>query len=295
MPFTKELETIQQNLLSAALAENTHKIYNHAWQKMSEFQSIMGIDIFPMSPPQFGMFIAFLVYQRFAASTIRTYISGISYYHKLFNVPDNTKSFFVAQILKGLEKTNPRSDVRQPITLDLLIKICDQVRFLEINKYDKLLLQSMFSLAFFALTRISEITSSPHNILLQNVTYQPQQKTYNIKFHSFKHSVKPVAIFIQEQYPPIICPVKNLTAYIQQRGSQPGPVFLKDKTEVNRNWFYKCLKTIIQRLGLSTDIFKAHSFRIGGATYAAFHLKLDDHSIQRLGRWRSSSFKSYIR
>lgn len=54
------------------------------------------------------------------------------------------------------------------------------------------------------------------------------------------------------------------------------------------------LRSAIQFIGLSTEHFKGHSFRIGEATHAA-SLGFSDQVIQKLGRWNSDAFKHYIR
>lgn len=54
------------------------------------------------------------------------------------------------------------------------------------------------------------------------------------------------------------------------------------------------LRSAIQFIGLSTEHFKGHRFRIGAATHAA-SLCFSDQVVQKLGRWNYDAFKHYIR
>ena len=53
-------------------------------------------------------YIAYLSYTGLSASTILTYISGLSYTHKLHSLEDNTKSFLVGKLLEGLRCQKPQ-------------------------------------------------------------------------------------------------------------------------------------------------------------------------------------------
>ena len=67
----------------------------------------------------------------------------------------------------------------------LLQLICNELIYLGLDAYDRTLLRCMFSIAFFALTRISEITASHHNITFQDTNYDGTDNSYVITFRSF--------------------------------------------------------------------------------------------------------------
>lgn len=50
----------------------------------------------------------------------------------------------------------------------------------------------------------------------------------------------------------------------------------------------------LRALGLCEYDYAGHSFRIGAATEAA-RLGLGEEVIQRIGRWESQRFRSYVR
>ena len=89
-----------------------------------------------------------------------------------------------------------------------------------------------------------------------------------------------------------VCPVAALLAYIASRGSSPGPFFiLDDGTPFTKGAFVIVLHALLTEAGLNTELFAGHSFRIGAATTAG----LQDSTIQVLGRWSSSAFRTYVR
>ena len=92
-----------------------------------------------------------------------------------------------------------------------------------------------------------------------------------------------------------ICPVKSVLAYIACRGFRPGPLFChRDNSPLTREQLVNNLRSVLATTGVDFQKFSGHSFRIGAATTAAAR-GIADSTIQTLGRWKSESFKRYIR
>jgi hypothetical protein len=63
-----------------------------------------------------------------SASTVATYISGLSHIHKLNGFDDPTKSFVVSKILEGFKRENPGSkDLRMPVSSALLKQLINSL------------------------------------------------------------------------------------------------------------------------------------------------------------------------
>ena len=62
--------------------------------------------------------------------------------------------------MKGVSKLNGRSDLRLPITVEMMVKLPNALDHVCKSKYESLLLMSAFSLSFSALLRVGEITAS---------------------------------------------------------------------------------------------------------------------------------------
>ena len=54
------------------------------------------------------------------------------------------------------------------------------------------------------------------------------------------------------------------------------------------------MKSLLCIGGYNSRHYSSHNFRIGAATAAAL-AGMPDHAIQLLGRWKSDTFKRYIR
>ena len=92
-----------------------------------------------------------------------------------------------------------------------------------------------------------------------------------------------------------ICPVTLLLKYLEVRGLSKGPLFRTPGGQhVTRSFLSKSLARGIDFLGLRGDLYKSHSFRIGGASSLA-ELGFSDSQIRVRGRCESDAFKKYIR
>jgi len=78
------------------MASNSWITYKTAIEAFNQFRLIYKFgNIWPASVDEIEKYIAFLSYNRLAATTIIAYISGLGHAHKIQNLTDNTKSFIV--------------------------------------------------------------------------------------------------------------------------------------------------------------------------------------------------------
>ena len=115
-------------------------------------------DVLPAPLNDAMYYITYLSYTGLSAYTILTYISGLSYTHKLHSLEDNAKSFLVGKLLAGLRRKKPqKSDIRLPISIRLLKRLIQSLPSICFSAYESMLFASAFRLSFFALLRICEI------------------------------------------------------------------------------------------------------------------------------------------
>ena len=105
----------------------------------------------------------------------------------------------------------------------------------------------------------------------------------------FKHSSKPGPQSLQVNGHCIvgtsIYPATLLRVFFPVRGSrQVILVAYADGTPMLRREFDAILKRLLEFCGLSSKVFKGHSFRIAAATSAAFRGE-SDTQIRAAGRW----------
>lgn len=255
----------------------------------------------PIAAPHLALFIAFLFDRNYASSTVNTYISAISYSHKLFGYDDPSKIFFIIQMLKGYGKLSANFDSRLPITRPILHKLLNVAPGIVPNSYELCLFRAMCSLAFHAFLRVGEmaITNSNNAILTVDsitklVNADNHVVSLKVTFHRYKHSYNqpPFSLVIKRQS--CFCPVQYLLDYLSLRGSSPGALFALKGSPITRKYFCDLLTMAIKRCGLNPSRYKGHSFRIGAASDAA-ERGMSDTQIRILGRWKSNAFLRYIR
>ena len=137
---------------------------------------------------------------KYADSTVHTYVSALSYSHKLSGYPDPSEAFVVVQMLEGYGKLNARLDSRLPITIHILHKLLRCASLLPLTKYQILMFQAKPSTAFFAFLRLGEITFSstcPSPIQIHYLTKLVNEAhEVEIKFVNFKHSIRAQAMYL---------------------------------------------------------------------------------------------------
>ena len=238
------------------------------------------------------LFISHLYQLGLTAQTITTKLSAISYYFKLLGRPDVTTHFLVQKALVGVRKLASSGDSRLPVTSEMLTKLLNKASWATKSPYQTKLLRAMMALAFHALLRPGECTTSQNNLQFQDVELSTNQII--ITFRHFKHHVgKPVSIVILAHNGEC-CPVKALREYLEVRGPKSGPLFChRDYHPVSyfqfQQWFQLLLKVCAFK-----GCWSPHSFRIGGATMAAAR-GVSAVLIQQMGRWKSNAYLRYIR
>jgi hypothetical protein len=203
-------------------------------------------------------------------------------------------------MLVGARRTAKRSkDTRLPITGDLLSKIILSLPLLCNNLYEATLFSAVLSTCFFCFLRACEVGvgngNSNHVISIENVA------SINDCFHLLLKSSKTdqlgsgSKIVIGPPHGIEICPVKLLTSYLSVRPKVTGPLFCHyDGKPITRYQISAIVSKSIANIGLDPARYSSHSLRIGAATTCA----LEGHSdvyIMAQGRWKSHTYKSYIR
>ena len=102
-------------LLHSAITKGSRRTYERAWKTYVEFSSEFcdsRRSLLVVSVNNLALFISYLLAKKFASPTISTYVSALSYIHKLGNFPDPTQNFLVQKLLKAHSKLHSSPDVR---------------------------------------------------------------------------------------------------------------------------------------------------------------------------------------
>ena len=299
-----------QHILKHALSDRTKAIYFQCWKGFLEFCNAKRIHVnLPITDKKLVNYLANLCIKGYKVNTIAAHSSALAYINKYFGFKDFSDSFLVKQFFKGtsnLQLNHACPDTRLPVTHELLQKLLKALPFTITNFYNRTIFATMCILAFHGFLRIGELCikrdsdkDSGHAILTHNVTLLEQHSGLDgvqIQLHSFKHSNKPVTLFLPGQRNcPLTCPVLAVRNYRTYFKHKDGPFFqFLNGEPVTYAFFNENLNNVIAFLGFDTSKYKSHSFRIGAATFAA----MQGHSeevIKRLGRWKTNAVQNYIR
>ncbi|VDI31239.1 Hypothetical predicted protein [Mytilus galloprovincialis] len=182
------LDVEVEKLVHFSMAKNTWKTYKTALESLAKFSKEYGLNVsWPIQIDVLTRFIAYLSYSGLTSSTINTYLSRISHKHNLLGVTDTTCTFIVSKMLEGVRRKSPKlSDIRAPVTLEILHKIVRSLPSVCSSHYESCLFASAFSLACFALLRIGELTADTntdigaHTIFINDLSLKFSNSKYEL-------------------------------------------------------------------------------------------------------------------
>ena len=296
-----DLEHEARRLISNSLSSNTWSTYETALNALHNFRTAYKLNqVWPVPIDQLSLFIAHMSLKQFSVNTARTYISALSSVHKFKGIQDCTNHFIIQKMLSGMSKTNSPRDTRQPITFNLLHIIIANLPNVCLSTYETCLFSAVFQVAFFGFFRVGELVetkSGRPGIMKSDVTLlkDPGRVNFNLRHSKGDRSRHGVLVTLTALPNHRLCPVRAMEHYFTIRPVEPHAAFVHfDHTNLTRYQFQAVLKKTLVYSGLPSDNFKSHSFRIGAATSAALN-GVDAEIIQKLGRWGSNCYLSYIR
>ncbi|CAC5374248.1 unnamed protein product [Mytilus coruscus] len=175
------------------------------------------------------------------------------------------------------------------------------------SQYETILFSSAFSLAYFAMLRVSELAinsrtdESGHALKCEDITFDKSnsQTELHVKICSSKTDQKhtSITLIIQSHADSNICPITLLQSYLQVRFSGVNG---SNELYTHFNGLaltkYQFCSLLQKCLGFCELPFhiRSHSFRIERATDMAKNGVKDD-IIKQCGRWSSVAYLRYIR
>ena len=121
---TRGLRESLDDLLSAALAPSSHVQYERAWKVLLQFLTLIGVSsCLPILIPVLLLFVAYLHWANYSPASITSFMSAISFFHKVNMLPDPASSFLINKAIAGARNISAVADVRLPITPAILYKL----------------------------------------------------------------------------------------------------------------------------------------------------------------------------
>ena len=250
------------------------------------------------------------------SSTIKSYISAIRAVLQEIKIELKEDRFLLTSLTKACQLRNDVIRIRLPIQKGMLAMILKQVIIHYSDQpYLRDLYRAMFSMAYFGLFRVGEITATAagHQVMARDVhiglnkdkimfvlrsskthgrTHHPQM----IKISSARLGRNHIKHKNTELTLP--CSFQLLCQYLIRHGSfrlETEPFFIfADKLPVRAENFRTCLKVCIQKCGLDNRNYNTHGLR-SGCSCDLYKLRVSVESIKKLGRWKSNSVFQYLR
>ena len=299
----EHLRLSTNKLLAASVAPNTSSVYQNALKSFEDFRNRYTLgNMWPVPVQHVTLFIANLFELGYSPATVSSYLSGISFYHKIQNFQDPTAVFVVRKLLEGFKRSRPSFDVRAQITENVLKRICDVLCDICYSNYEFHLFKSAYLIAYFALLRVSEVVFTSHMqadrpLLSNDVTLADDGKALFITIRVSKTNQRgvPTVLRIPTSDGSLFCCVTAVQQYLCLRPLN-ARYFLShlNGKPMTRSQFSAVLAKAIRILRLPTGRYTSHSFRIGRATDLSSRGVSSD-TIKKLGRWNSDVVERYIR
>lgn len=290
-------------LLQNSVSGNTNNVYENALNSFENFRSEFEMGcIWPPPIEHIINFIAYLSKMGYSATTAKTYISGINHKLKINNWGSCTDYFIVEKMLNGMTRLDKKEDTRKPITMSILKRILSVLHTVCNSFYEAIMFKSAFSLAFFGFLRIGEISfvnkcTEQHIVNISDIELDEDRFEVSVKISSSKTDQfgKSTTLVLSKVSDNEVCVYKHLKSYLNIRPNVQGQLFCHlNHKKLTRFQFLSVMKLALKFLNLNPDDFNTHSLRIGAATNAYIEGKSDEE-IKIMGRWKSNSFKTYIR
>ena len=273
------------------VAPSTRCTYQSGIKAFITFCARFNISPLPTSSLTLQYFCA-EISQTISYKTLKVYLAAIRLLHIEHDLPDPTDDSLLELVCRGIHRQqgdNPRP--RLPITINHLRTLKNQLRISQYSLLEQRMLWSSFTLAFYGFLRISKYTSlqwsdvtvsgSEISIKLHQSKTDPFRHGYVVSLHASNSSTCPLRAF-------------QLYSAMTPNKSPSSPVFSAGRfSPLTRTKLNNVLRHLLQQAGVNHAHYTSHSFRIGAATTAAA-AGLPSWLIQKLGRWTSNTYTSYI-
>ncbi len=308
------LQADVEELWDRAVSEPTRRVYNSGFRIFTRFMAMKDSRWEPQQLQAITedcllQFAAHCHYKlQICHSTIKSYMCGIRFhcfkrgYSTLWAATGLVR---LEAILRAIKRSQvPVPVKRQPITAEVLGRICAVLDKGVLCAYSNMLMKAVCTMAFFAFLRCGEFTCDKFdpnvNLTRGSVSFINKGNSYLLTLKASKTDPfrKGVTLSVS-RVNKAFCPVKALDRYLgasRKWGSQEKqPLFITvEGLPLSRSYFLRHLRIVLGAAGLDKEQFSGHSFRIGAATSAS-RAGIPDHLIQTLGRWSSDCYVRYIR
>ena len=297
------LDARVEELISKGHRPSTARTYASIQHRYLRFCNTYQIQPLPASELHILRFIAHISHN-VSYNSMQVYLSAIRALHVInFLPPPPLTTPRIALVLKALAQSAPEVKQSLPITFSIMKGF---MAGLSGTLEDCSLWACMTSL-FFGVRRAGELVPSAQQIQMGD----PIVKVSDLMFVSSPVLAALLTDSRTKTQPKgctviygcsghQVCPYCAFTRYMAVRGitttaNNNQPLFvLQSGAIMTKEYLVVRQKSLLVRMGLSSQGFTPHSYRSGAATQMALN-GVPEFRIQKAGLWRSGCYKRYIR
>ena len=185
----------------------------------------------------------------------------------------------------------PPKKIKRPVTYATLQRLMRVTPVCCETRAEELLMNAMFSVAFYRLLRVGEVTLNvnPKTVILREDIMLGRDFIKLVIRNSKCRQMEEIELVETWDN---TCPVRALREYMDLRNHPTGPLFVqRDGSKVTRKFFDDRLKRIMNYVGIPKGDLTTHSFR--GAVNL-YNLGVDLDLVKCKGCWTSNGYKFYL-
>ena len=301
------MQRILEGLKSETTRSSTAKNYYNIWKIFNKF--LVKLDKLPDTwEHRISLFGAHLVDSGNQSLTIKSYFSAIRKFLNSNGFEVKIDSVLLHTLTSACRLINDQVRIKLPIHISLLETLLFEMeRYFAGQTYLLATYKCLFTLAYYGLFRIGELTQSDHVIKAKDISIgRNKNKIMIILYSSKTHSVesKPQMVKISELEKSskrchLFCPFKLYRSYWRLRGTtyvkDDEPFFIfRDRQPIQVKHVHHVLGELLQRLDLDKSKFTFHCIRSGRAT-DLLKLGYTIEEIKKFGRWKSNAIYRYLK
>ncbi|XP_053106620.1 uncharacterized protein LOC128325152 isoform X2 [Hemicordylus capensis] len=292
-----------QRAVWASLAPSTRTAYNRQCRAFMDFRTQVGLgQDWPPPAEHLMQFLVHLKGKGLSSRALAGYLAALAFQSKARGLADTTGDFRVRRMLEGWSREHPaEADSRKPI-LPLAIRgAVEHLAGVCRSPYETALFHAAMVVLFFGAFRASELfprgrfSHSTRVVQFGDTVPGRAALTLRLRFSKTDQRGRGHLVSLHRAEDVLLCPVRALNAYLTLRGAAPGCLFIhEDGRPLTQYQFWAVARRALHVAGVDTARLSLHSFRIGAASTAS-RLGLSGETIQRIGRWRSATYRKYVR
>ena len=305
VPLTDE----EAGYVEAARAANTLRGYRSDWREFSAWCAQRGVGPLPAAAPTVTGYLTELARHGAKVGTMSRRLSAIKFAHQLQNLADPTRNARVLAVWEGIRREHgappQQSAPLMPPDLFDVLDACPTVKTWSTpGRPDEPHLagardRALLLVGFVAALRRSELAG----LTVDQVAEHPSGLVLTLPRSKTNQTGEHVELVVLPRAGnPARCPVTALTGWLQAAGITDGPVFRgvgKSNKPSAHALHPESINDLVQlavdRAGIDSTPYSAHSLRAGFVTYA--HLRgASDRAIAHQTRHRSlATLGVYVR